>query len=120
LENACKDELRGNDSGTKGQVGRPPCGVVTGVLPEYRETVIEQFIEWYEEGCFHQKGPTGMKALADFLYKTKILLSYEGKPLSAKTKELEISEVYRKLHAKEIKVKKMEKTCKRKNKIHNN
>lgn len=93
-------------------MGRPHCGTIFGVLPEYKVEVEKQFIEWYEEGYFDKENPTGIKALADIMFKSKLLLSNDKKPLSNRTIEQELGEVYRDLHAKDIKEKRKDKNCK--------
>lgn len=112
--------ITSNESDVKKQVGRPHCGAILGILPKYKVEVEKKFIEWYEAGYFDEENPTGIKALADIMFKSKLLLSNDKKPLSSRTIEQELGEVYRDLHAKEIKEKKKEKSCKRKMKIHKN
>ena len=112
LGKSCKEETTSNESSIKKQVGRPHCGIIFGVLPQYRVEIEKMFIEWYEQGYFDEESPTGMKALSDILFKSKLLLSNDEKPLSNRTIEQELGEVYRDLHAKEIKEKKKEKSCK--------
>ncbi len=104
--------ITNNESSLKKQVGRPHCGTIFGVLPEYKAEVEKQFIEWYEEGYFDKENPTGIKALADIMFKSKLLLSNDKKPLSNRTIEQELGEVYRDLHAKDIKEKRKDKNCK--------
>ena len=101
-------------------MGRPHCGIIYGVLPKYKMEVEKQFIEWYEEGYFDEENPTGIKALADMVFKSKLLLSNDKKPLSNRTIEQELGEAYRDLHAKDIKEKKKEKSYKNKIKTHKN
>ena len=112
--------IKSNESSIKKQVGRPPCGIILGVLPKHKVEVEKQFIEWYEEGYFDEEKPTGIKALADMIFKSKLLLSSDQKPLSDRTIEQELGEVYRDIHAKDIEEKRKNKNCKRKEKVHKN
>lgn len=119
-EKICEKAVKDNGSKAKGEVGRPHCGIILGVLPEYREEVEEQFIRWYEMGYFHKEPPIGKKALADFLYRSQMLLSNDRKPLSARTIEQELGGVWRYMHPKNDEEKKKGKDNKRKKKKHKN
>lgn len=89
-------------------------------MPEYREEVEEKFIEWFEEEYFHSENPTGIKALAERLAQTGLLISHDLTPLSVRTIEQELGEIWRRTHAKEIEEKRKEKSVKRKKKEHMN
>lgn len=68
---------------------------VEGIRFEDREKGMKGLLDWREKGYFGNINEISIKALADWAAKGHIFLSRQHKPLSAKTIEEELGEIWR-------------------------
>ena len=112
LKQAENSPLRGNVSEIKRKPGRPKGRVVKGILPKYRKEGMIELLNWRDKGFFGKKENISIHELADKGAEWGLFLSDSNTPLSAKTIEIELGEIWRGEHLQKV----MEKKSKNKNK----
>ena len=86
--------------------------MVKGILPKYRKEGMIELLNWRDKGFFGKKENISIHELADKGAEWGLFLSDSNTPLSAKTIEIELGEIWRGEHLQKV----MEKKSKNKNK----
>lgn len=108
--------LKGIVSEIKKELGRPKGLVIKGILPKYRKEGMIELLSWRDKGFFGKKENISIHELAEKAAEWELFLSKSNNPLSAKTIEIELGEVWRGEHLQIVTKKKSKNKNKNKDK----
>ena len=111
LEKVNNSPLKGVVSEIKRNPGRPKGIALKGILSKYRKEGMIELLKWRDKGFFGKKENISIHELAEKAAEWELFLSKSNKPLSVKTIEIELGEVWRGEH--------LQKTTKKKSKNNN-
>ena len=80
--------------------------MVKGILPKYRKEGMIELLNWRDKGFFGKKENISIHELADKGAEWGLFLSDSNTPLSAKTIEIELGEIWRGEHLQKVMEKK--------------